>query len=265
MYKTQEDGIRPVFVIGCPRSGTTLIGQFIATAPTLLNAGELSAMYFTHDVAEKEYTRVPSQYKAEYLSDLRAHSAQFMRKLCSREGKLGFVESTPWNMRVLPTLVGAFPEAVFVVCIRHYAGVIQSLRSSWEQGYKWAGPTDIQRAQLWTEMNGYIDRLPMDTTIFFSYDAMCRDPAASVSELEQQLRLKDVNGPFDRSVFADSHASSPARPKVASKSAEGKSEMQSISAYNTAAWSTADEAVNTNIAGACRASLASLAFAVATL
>jgi|GEM_PF-4693444 len=104
--------------------------------------------------------------------------------------------------------------------------VIQSMRSSCEQGYKWARPTDIHRAQLWAEMNDYIEQLPKGNTIFFSYDAMCLEPAISVLELEKKLCAQGINGPFDHSVFAISHASPLMRPKVACKRADGGSEMQ---------------------------------------
>jgi len=172
-----------------------------------------------------------------------------MRNICQHQNKSGFVESTPWNMRVLRDIIKEFPAAIFVVCIRHYAGVILSMRSSWERGYKWAGPTDTDRAKIWAEMNGYINELPMEQTIFFSYDAMCEDPAPTVAELEKQLVAHGVAGLFDRSVFAVSHASSSARPKVALKQADGKSEMHPISSFDKAAWREVDEDLVQEIVG----------------
>jgi L-2,4-diaminobutyrate decarboxylase len=241
VFSPLEDDIRPVFVLGCPRSGTTLIGEFIATAPDLVSVGELSTMYFSCGVAESEYGRVPSQYKQEYLKGLRAYSEQFMRVLCAREMKVGFVESTPWNLRVVSALTTSFPKAIFVVCIRHYAGVIQSMRNSWEAGYKWAGPSDNNRAHVWAEMNGYIDQVPKERTIFFSYDAMCQNPVAAISELENRLNAKGVNGPFDHSTFAISHGSPSVPRNVLFKQTHGESEMRSIAPYDVSAWSATDE------------------------
>ncbi|KAF2477672.1 uncharacterized protein BDR25DRAFT_364559 [Lindgomyces ingoldianus] len=51
--------------------------------PKLLNVGELSALYFAHGVAEREYARVLSTCKAAYLGDLRAQRPSSLMTHCA--------------------------------------------------------------------------------------------------------------------------------------------------------------------------------------
>jgi len=37
--------VKPIFVVGPPRSGTTMIGNYIGSARSVLNAGEYRALY----------------------------------------------------------------------------------------------------------------------------------------------------------------------------------------------------------------------------
>ncbi len=231
----------PVFALGCMRSGTTLIGAFIGTAPNILKVGELGAFYFSNFTARHKYSKAPSDYKGRYLDLLRNQSVEFVKDLCSENNAQTFVEDTPWNARIIPDLEELFPDAIYVMNVRHYTGVIQSMRNSWELGYTWAGPTDKDRASIWAEFNDYIDLLPAERTIFFSYDDFCQNPEKAIQSLEKQLHDKGIKGPFDPSVFSVSHATKGKELTAAFKDVSGKVHFQSIDSLNRDQWLEDDE------------------------
>lgn len=237
----QHEITPPVFVLGCMRSGTTLVGAFIGSAPEILPVGELGALYFSNFTASQKYSKAPSPYKQQYLELLQQQSVEFVKKLCRENGAQTFVEDTPWNLRIVPKLKEMFPDAIYLVNVRHYAGVIQSMRKSWEAGYTWAGPTDEDRAKLWAEFNSHIDQLPQERTIFFSYDKFCKHPKDAIDDLELQLRDKGIKGPFDRAVFVENHASKEKKSTVCQKDNAGNLHFKPIEPIDKNNWSEADE------------------------
>ena len=98
---------RPVFVVGMPRSGTSLVEQIIASHPSAYGAGELN--FWTIVVRKHEATirrgllpaPVRRKLAAEYLKVLAGHSADALR----------VVDKAPVNADYLGLIHRAFPRA----------------------------------------------------------------------------------------------------------------------------------------------------------
>jgi Tfp pilus assembly protein PilF len=102
-----SDSMKPVFVIGMMRSGTSLVEQIIASHPAAAGAGELS---FWNDVARKHDALIrrgplPEQLRQElaagYLQTLSRHSADASR----------VVDKAPINSTHLGVIHSIFPRA----------------------------------------------------------------------------------------------------------------------------------------------------------
>jgi tetratricopeptide (TPR) repeat protein len=97
---------RPVFVVGLPRSGTTLVEQMLASHPDVATTGESDfwlGSFTTPDEAATEETI------ARYLGMLNAASGQAKR----------VIDKMPYNFLLLGLLNRAFPNARIVHCRRH--------------------------------------------------------------------------------------------------------------------------------------------------
>ena len=92
---------RPVFVVGMPRSGTTLAEQILASHPQVYGAGELP---YWNTAAERHAASVPAdlpRLAADYLALLRELSP----------GALRVVDKMPANFLYLGLIHAALPEA----------------------------------------------------------------------------------------------------------------------------------------------------------
>lgn len=196
------ESLQAVFVIGSPRSGTTMLGQLIGSSPQVLRIGELSAFVLSCFVAPKEYRRVPSPFKESYLQYLKRGAVEFVFGVCSGAQKGYFVEDTPWNFLVHRELREMFPRSVFVLCFRRAQPVVRSMRSSYLAGYRWAGPTDEERVKLWIRAYEALADLPMGSTIFFSYDEYIDDSEKTIDRLATDLSRKGIPVDIDRSILA---------------------------------------------------------------
>lgn len=155
---------RPVFVVGCNRSGTTLLFLTLSGHPEAWSHyEELSGLY--HEVAPvhpergERLKRVPSPgdvgalerrlFEAAHNKELhkdwpvlRHLSRKLLQPPLSRlwkEPPLRLVEKTPANALRVPFLAEAFPDARFVFLVRRAEAAISSLMEGWKI---WSGTGD---------------------------------------------------------------------------------------------------------------------------
>jgi|GEM_PF-3562435 len=230
----------PLFVLGSPRSGTTLLGELLGSHPDVANLEEISALYFAEHSARTAFRRVPTPVRDEYLASLVEHAVRFVDRVSARTGQRYFCDATPWNLRIVDFLADRYPEAVFILNVRNYPGVVQSLRRSYADGWLWAGPTDRERALLWSDLYERSALLPAERVIPFSYDALCHAPARAVEYLRSALAAKGVPaGELDLRVLARSHATVEPRPTLATGGPASR--LRSIEPYSRESWTGEDE------------------------
>ena len=109
--------LKPVFVLGMPRSGTTLIEHIVSAHPLVTGAGELPFVGCLGAALARGVTEVtPSAvetFRSQYLERLRLVS----------DGKSVVTDKMPLNFRYIGLLVSAFPEASIVLVERNPAAV----------------------------------------------------------------------------------------------------------------------------------------------
>ncbi len=229
--------IRPIFVMGSPRSGTTLVGAFVGSANGVSNFGELGIFYFSIFISRREYRRVETPLKERYFESLEKHAAVFASEEAIKVGSKFFCDTLPWNLRIGADLAKKFPEAIFILVLRHYSGVIQSLQRSHADGWAWAGPTDEDRAEIWTSLYSHAQELPSSRTVPISYDALCENPAPTIGIFKSRLEVLGVPmGSSTYGAFVQSHATTARRPTLGSVSTEGFISLSPIRSFDQTTW-----------------------------
>jgi len=119
----------PVFVVGFPRSGTTLLEQMLDAHPDFRSMDERA---FIYDLLERmEHAGQP--YPAA-LAGLTAEEAGMLRqvydglvaKVVPDLGVKRLVDKNPLNMLALPMIMRLYPEAHIILCLRHPCDVLLS-------------------------------------------------------------------------------------------------------------------------------------------
>ena len=232
-------GARALFVLGAPRSGTTLIGNYLASHPSVLNLGEYGGFHLAHNVAPSVLGAIPGSYRDPYLRDLVTHAQWFAEGLAAAHGNSWYCDSTPWNILAADRIAADIPDALFVLMLRHYSGTIQSLRRSFESGFGWAGATWTDSAEVWAGAYQTAAALPVERTLAVSYERLCADPSATLDLIGQWM---DQHGfptdGLDIGQLAISHAppASGPRPTVAVLVGDTV-ELRPIASYDPLSWS----------------------------
>jgi hypothetical protein len=127
---------RLVFVVGCPRSGTTFLAGSIGSAPGFVDLGEVHPL----KAAIPELADLPAEDAARRLR----RALETVRRLGLVVGLRG-VEQTPELAFVLPAALEAYPQARIVHIVRDGRDVVSSLL---ERGWLGAGRTGRDDARL---------------------------------------------------------------------------------------------------------------------
>lgn len=119
----------PVFVIGFPRSGTTLLEQMLDAHPDFRSMDERGYVYQLIERMEHAGQHYPGD-----LADLAQDDADQLRAVYRRLvdhtlpdlGRRRVIDKNPLNMLCLPMILRLFPDARIVLCIRHPCDVLLS-------------------------------------------------------------------------------------------------------------------------------------------
>ncbi|OOG53342.1 sulfotransferase [Rhodanobacter sp. C03] len=123
------DRHQPVFVVGFPRSGTTLLEQMLDAHPDFRSMDERA---FIHDLIEG--MEMAGQHYPDDLANLTASEADQLRAVYFRRvaqivpdlGQRRLVDKNPLNMSCLPMIMRLFPQARIILCLRHPCDVLLS-------------------------------------------------------------------------------------------------------------------------------------------
>ena len=210
---------RPIFIVGCPRSGTTLLRDLLRSHPGITIAPEshfIPRFYLSYGdpSSDQEAWRIARSIlktRRVGLWQIVAQPTDFIGcrsfsevttrlfELWAREkGKPRWGDKTPHYVRHIPLLIQLFPDAQVIHVVRDGRDVALSwLRTRFE-------PRNLYKAaRLWKEMatKGRRDgaTLPADSYLEVRYETLLADPEATMRGVCQFL-----NEPWEPAVLTPS-------------------------------------------------------------
>lgn len=138
----------PIFIIGAPRSGTSILGRILENHPNLVHVREPRLIWkFGNDGKSDLLSAVDTSPR------IKAHIRKKFDEFIIRDGQR-LLEKTPSNSLRVSFINEVFPDAKFVHIIRNGYDSAASIRSFWEKK-----TTDINYTRLESGENILIQRL----------------------------------------------------------------------------------------------------------
>jgi tetratricopeptide (TPR) repeat protein len=119
----------PIFIVGFPRSGTTLLEQVLDAHPLLQSMDEQPFLLRAVGEVTDRGVRYPTELgklTSEALDDIRAHYWDRARERARLDPGRRLVDKNPLNMVLLPLIRRLFPNARIILAIRHPCDTVLS-------------------------------------------------------------------------------------------------------------------------------------------
>ena len=152
---------KPIFVVGVPRSGTTLFGACLGGHEHLASSEEslflLDMWRIATDLHSGNNPRnwaplAPYINSSGLLDTIGDFSDKIFNSLITAQGKVRYVDHTPWYIACLPMIRALYPECIVIHMIRDGRQVVRSLQDSYSRGFQWAGKTIQDSSKLWVNL-----------------------------------------------------------------------------------------------------------------
>jgi Sulfotransferase family len=180
---------RPVFVVGLPRSGTTLVEQVLASHPAVFGAGELRLAGDILDLLPQAASRDAPPLDCIAQVDQKAVGALAQRHESALEAMGGaalrVVDKMPENTLYLGWIATLFPQASLIYCRRDLRDVALSCWMTHLAHVRWACDPD----HIASHINEHLRLLDhwnqvLPTPIFeVDYESIVADPESKAREL----------------------------------------------------------------------------------
>lgn len=128
-FPAEDDLVDPLFVVGFPRSGTTLLEQLLDAHPALASFDEQPLLQQLCSAMEAGGLRFPQdldRLPRERMLQLRQRYANELRRLRPDLGLRRAVDKNPLNLARLALVATLFPKAQVVLALRHPCDVVLS-------------------------------------------------------------------------------------------------------------------------------------------
>ncbi len=214
---------RPMFVGGCPRSGTTLLRTMLNSHPDLAVPhetrfvvpawrrrdlfGDLTRADNRREVArwildlpKSRFSRVgvPEDELIEAFAaappTLGSLMATCFARHAQREGKARWGDKRPSHAQNLTALLGMFPDAQFVNVVRDPRACVASMRRAWADWGRLASAVEIWERTDRT-IRTALRELPSDQITEVRYEDLVADPQAALEQLCGFLALDPAGIP----------------------------------------------------------------------
>ncbi|PFG62810.1 Tfp pilus assembly protein PilF [Thioclava sp. ES.031] len=185
-----QSGPEPIFIVGLPRSGTTLTEQIVSAHPLVEPGGELtelgSAMSALDWSTSEDFHAKADEIRAEYREVLRDHA----------KGAPFVTDKMPLNFRWIGAIRALFPEAKIIHLQRDPRAVIWSIYrlnfSSDGNAYAHSLDDLVAYRALHQDLMAHWKSLFGETIYDLSYAQLVENPEAEIRALLDYLEL-----PFD--------------------------------------------------------------------
>lgn len=180
----RHGGAPPIFVIGSPRSGTTLLRLILDSHPTISCGEETHFLRHLEAIVGRDWPLVQTYGLGRdwWLARIRALYTDFQAEVLTRSGKARWAEKDPTYTLHLPFIEQLFPDALYVHLLRDGHDVVASFRDRW-------GYASAARAAR-TEWARYVDaarvlgdRLPAERFLELRYEALVAQPEEQAERL----------------------------------------------------------------------------------
>lgn len=191
----------PVFIVGFPRSGTTLLEQMLDAHPSLQSMDENPFFNRLADTLKRHDSRILASLEVlrQYdVDELRKQYLLMVTERIRRRWDTQLIDKNPLNLLWLPFMHRLYPNAKYILALRHPCDVILSCyMQNFRSAILVTACATIERLALaYVEgMQSWLDNVEVlkPNVLMSRYEELVADPAQRAREIAAFLDLEDAS------------------------------------------------------------------------
>jgi tetratricopeptide (TPR) repeat protein len=203
----------PIFVVGLPRSGSTLVEQILASHPAVEGTFELPnvlTIVREFDHADAAHDAYPENLRGVPAAHFAALGRRYLAETAPiRTGRPHFIDKMPNNFSHVGLIHGMLPGA-FIIDVRRHPmdACFSTYKQHFAEGQSFSYDLeDLGRYyRCYLQLMDHWDRVLPGRVLTLGYEALVRDPEANIRRLLAHCRL-----PFDPACLAFHETKRPVR------------------------------------------------------
>ena len=177
----------PIFILGMPRSGTTLVEQIVSSHSEVTGAGEL-------DYVSQFGSQLAAGLTAPTLEAVSVFRERYLAELAKRaDGQAFITDKMPQNFRYIALICAAFPEAKIVHVQRNAEATCWSnfkhYFASKGLGYSYNLADTVKYYGLYKDLMHFWSQSYSDRIYNLDYDKLTEDQEPETRRLIEYLEL----------------------------------------------------------------------------
>ncbi len=200
--------MKRIFLVGAPRSGTTMLQSLLASHPSIISFPETK--FFHYLLYEPLSQSLPDRLKKFFIEEIKrpellnnfcGHQSDLEKANCfikildnlaEEQDKCIWLEKTPEHLYFIDYLENLLPDALFIHILRNGIDVIASMyEASRKSPEAWGGIWDLDFCiKRWQEAisisNHYLDK---HNHILVRYEGILENPQMVLSEICQFIQV----------------------------------------------------------------------------
>ncbi|MDE3271881.1 tetratricopeptide repeat-containing sulfotransferase family protein [Pseudoalteromonas sp. G4] len=199
---TINNSISPIFIVGMPRSGTSLLEQLLATQKTIKALGELSFIPQLMAVKPGFYKQPKQLFTKAAELILNQYSQCFAKELTSSPAAHA-IDKQPFNIYFVDIILALFPNAKIVWLVRDK---FDTCIGNFRQAYQVSSPFH-HYSYDWQHINHFYDDIVRlgenwcskypNQFLRVNYESLVQQPKAQLTAVFQFLNLTQTAEPLD--------------------------------------------------------------------
>lgn len=179
---------QPIFIVGCPRSGTTLLRLILDSHSNISCGPETKFLDDLKKITKNHWERLERYgFEREYWKQKIAQFfCSFQQEYANKRGKKRWADKTPQYVKQLEFIDWLFPSCQIIHIIRDGRDVVASHHDRW--GYKSA----IEATRLWPDCVSsgcnYGKKLPKERYLEIRYEDLVAQPEVTLRDLFNYLQ-----------------------------------------------------------------------------
>ena len=186
----------PIFIVGMPRSGTTLVEQILSSHPEVFGADELNYMpilfkkYFGNYINNNIFDNV-NKNNNNIFSNLGNEYLNFINKISKNSCRV--TDKLPINFKYVGLIKIVFPNAKIVHCTRNAKDICFSIFKNYfvnpDLNYAYDMNEIINYYKLYSDLMKYWQKLFPNFLINADYEKIIENPNTEIKKLIKSCNL----------------------------------------------------------------------------